>query len=366
MRFRSLLASNHSTATIDRHEGPGSPGPSVVLRAFALTASIAALAVTPVLAGCGSGDEDAEPPVPSGQLAEALASVGGGGEGGSLGFGWAAPSLVGEVDGAGRQLMERAVGPNAETLLQGERFLRKRYGFDPATADRLISVGGSYAFGLRLDGVDGRSLARVLVADGGKAERLGSQRLVEVGDYASVPEPLLEADVNGLGAFDAFGPDQSILAISETARSALLGEGTKLLEEPTYAAAADCLGDVAAVRMVPDKLLLSIELGVDLVAVGAGPAGEVICVLGGTSERATEVAEALRTGLAAGGRDPRTDEPLDRRIAAVDVKAGSYDDVQQVRAGLDPTEGSAPGYVFELISSGALGTLIADGEVHEP
>jgi hypothetical protein len=36
-------------------------------------------------------------------------------------------------------------------------------------------------------------------------------------------------------------------------------------------AAADCLGDVVAVRMIPDTHLIGIEQGVDLLALGSGP-----------------------------------------------------------------------------------------------
>src|ERR687888_17339 len=78
----------------------------------------------------------------------------------------------------------------------------------PLSAQRLVSVGGSYAFGLRLD------------------------------------------------------------AISGGARASLLGRGGRLLGQPVYRAAAHCLGDVIAARVIPDKLLLSTELGVGLVAVG--------------------------------------------------------------------------------------------------
>ncbi len=67
----------------------------------------------------------------------------------------------------------------------------RRLGFDPNTAERLVSVGGSYAFGLRLDGVDGRELARVLDRDGARSRREGDLELIAAGPYAAVPEPLL-------------------------------------------------------------------------------------------------------------------------------------------------------------------------------
>lgn len=327
---------------------------------------IALLGSVFALSGCGSGGSaPSDPAKPAGALAEALATVSGGGAPGSLGFGWADPDATIELDG-GRRLIESALGPNAESVIQGAEPLR-RLDFHPDTAERLVSIGGSYAFGLRLDGVDGRGLARALEGDGARSRRDGDLKLVEAGPYASVPDPLLAADVNGLGAFDALGPDVSVLAMSETARASLLGAGGEtMLEEPVYAAAAECLGDVAAARMVPDKLLLSIELGVTLAGAGVGPGGEVICVVGGDEGRRGEIAVALEKGLSPEAVDPRTDQPLDERIEAVDVTTGERDGAGYVRAAITPAPGSAPGYAFETISSGALGTLIAAGSVHSP
>src|SRR5919201_362031 len=214
--------------------------------ALAITASLA-------LMGCGGGSAN---PTPSGPLADALADVGGGGENGSLGGGWADPRLV-EKSGAGADLIAAALGPNAGSVVEAAPRLRRRFGFDPLSAERLVSVGGSYAFGLRLDGVDGRRLGRALARAGGSVHRSGPLEVVNVGGYAVVPDPLTAAEVDGLGARDAFGPDLTVLAISEMARASLLGRGGRLLGQADYPAAADCLVDVIAARMIPDKLLLS-------------------------------------------------------------------------------------------------------------
>ena len=314
--------------------------------------------------GCGDS-ADSSDPTPSTPLARALAEIGGGGENASLGVSWADRDLVAE-SGFGAELIPAALAPNADTVVEAAARLRERFGFDPLAAERYVAVGGSYAFGLRLDGVDGRGLARALIAAGGRARDAGSLELIEIGDWAVVPEPLLSSGVNGLGAFDAFGPDLAVLAISDRARAALLGDGGRLLDEPSYAAAADCLGDVVAARMIPDKQLLSVEVGVELVAVGVRPGGEVLCVLGGTPERAAAVATALETSLAPSARDPATGERFRGSIAGVAVSSETYDGVEVVRAELTPAPGSGPGFLFGTVARGSLVALINGAEESFP
>ena len=313
------------------------------------------VAVTLAVAGCG--DTPSTPP-PSGPLAEALAAMGGGGAHGSLGVGWADPQLVSKTS-AGDELIGNALGPNAGSVIEEAPRLRQHFGFDPLRAERLVSVGGSYAFGLRLDGVDGRQLGQRLVGAGGRTQRVGQLELVDIGDYAVVPEPLLRSGVFGLGARDAFSRDLTVLAISETARDALLGRGDRLLDEPTYRAAADCLGDVVAARLIPDNLLLSTELGVELVAVGVSKAErEVLCIVGGTAERAGEVASALKGSLARNAREPVTGEPISDSVAAVEVVRDRYEGVEVVRAKLTLATGQSPGFLFGTVSRGSLVGLI--------
>jgi hypothetical protein len=309
--------------------------------------------VAGLLAFAGCGDDGAAP-VPSGPLAGALSDVGGGGTSGSLGVGWLDPQLV-EKNGLAAKEVSDALLPNARTFVEVAPRLRSRFGFDPLSADRLVSVGGSYAFGLRVDGIDGGKLARALIDTGGRAKRSGSVELIQAGDYAVVPEPLLEAGVRGLWAFDAFGDRLSVLAFSERARATLLGEGDRLIDEPIYPAAADCLGDVVAARLVPDKQIVSTELGIQVVAAGVRRDGrEVLCVLGGTAERADEVAGSLEAALAPDVLDPVSREPVGRSVAAFDVARDSYDDVEFVRADLTLTRSEPPGYLFGQISGASV------------
>jgi hypothetical protein len=306
------------------------------------------------LSGCGGSGERQ----PTGPLADALADLDGGGENGSLGIGWSEPRLA-ERSGLGADSIADALGPNADTVIETAPLLRRRFGFDPLSAERLVSVGGSYAFGLRLDGVDGRQLGRALTRNGGRVRQSGQVELADVGDYAVVPEPLLRAGVRGLGARDAFGPAVTVLAISTTARASLLGRGDRLLEQPIYRAAADCLGDVVAARMIPERLLLSTEFGVDLVAVGIrADRREVLCVLGGTADRAAEIAANLEASLAPNAREPRTGQSMAELIEGVDVATAPYEGVEVVRAELTLAPGQSPGFLFSTVARGSVVELI--------
>ncbi len=314
------------------------------------------LIVAAIATGCGNdGSERDQPPV--GPLAETLAEIGAGGTNASLGVSWVEPEAV--VDVGGRELLETVLAPNADTVVAGAEVLKRRFGFDPLAAERLVSVGGSYAFGLRLDGVDGRGLARALIAAGGRSRTAGGLELIEIGDYAVVPQALLDADVNGLGAFDALGRDLSVLAISDRARASLLGEGERMIDQPAYPAAAACLGDdVLAARMVPDKQLLANEQGIDLVAVGVSAKADVLCTIGGTSDRAAEIETALRNGLAPTVRDPVTGELYGRSIASVEVTTQPFGDVETVRAEVALTPEADPGFLLSTIATGSLVSLI--------
>jgi hypothetical protein len=323
----------------------------VALRILAGVAAIAVLG----FGACGDDDDEASAP-PEGPLAEALAAIGGGGEG-SLGVGWADPQLAKE-NGLDTEVMARALGPNAGSVVQEAPQLRREFGLDPLTAERLVSVGGSYAFGLRLEGVDGRRLARTLVADGGRAREADGLQVIDIGDYAVVPDALLSLDVRGLGAFDALGRDLAVLAISDRARSALLGRGEPLIDEPVYRAASACLGDVVAARMIPDKLLLGSELGIEQVAIGVTARGEIMCALGGTAERAAEVASALETLQAPDARDPVSGEPIGDSLSEVDVSRSSVDGVEVVKAEARVPAGEQPGFFFDTVASASLVSLL--------
>ena len=323
---------------------------------IALIALVTALGLG--AAGCGGGDDEGPPP-PEGPFAAALASIGGGGLNGSLGVGWADSARARAIGGS--RLVGDALGPNADTVIEAAPALERLYGLNPLAAGRLVSVGGSYAFGLRLDGIEARGLRRALLAAGGRPRGAGDGGSMDVGDYASVPEPLLRADVNGLGARDAFAHDLTVLAISDTARASLLGRGGRLLDQPVYATAADCLGDVVAVRMVPAKLLLSIELGAQAIAIGVGDDREVLCVLGVDPDRVGAIASSLRSAFGPDARDPRSGARVADSVAAAEVTTGEERGVRYVRAELEPAPGRRPDFLFGALSRGSIGEALSPG-----
>jgi hypothetical protein len=337
---------------------PGSPPRSRLVP----TITIASILIVVSLASCGGE----EPGPPANGFAAALASVGGGGEHGSLGVGWVDERAALRLPPPTRTELERALGPNAASVLKAAPKLRRRFGFEPDAATALVSLGGSYAFGLRLDGVEASGLRRALVAAGGVVSAADGVRLLGIGGYAEVPRPLLAAGVSGLGARDAFAPDRTVLAISETARASLLGLGDSLLEQPDYAAAASCLGNVIAARLIPDVLVLSTDLHTDLIAVGiARPPGggrprqEVLCLLGGTAADAGRHTAALRDTLAPMARVPRLGEVVGRRVTTVKVERPDAA-VEAVRARLGLAAGARPGFLFDLVAAGALPALLGE------
>jgi hypothetical protein len=110
--------------------------------------------------------------------------------------------------------------------------------------------------------------------------------------------------------------------------------------------------------MIPDKLLLSVETGVELIAVGIKRDREVLCVLGGTAERARETAVTLRASLAPDARDPRTGEQMSKFVEpGADVEASSYEGVEVVRAEVTPV---TTGFFFGAIARGSIVQMISE------
>jgi hypothetical protein len=316
--------------------------------------------------GCGERTEKIPEP-PSGAFAEALESVSASPANTGIGVGWLDQAALRRMGGDQGSIGE-ALAPNAAAVYAVSPALTRRFGFDPRRADRLISVGGSYAFGLRTDGVPAPRLLQVLSRDAAGVRRAGQATLVDAAPYASVPKPLLDVGVRGLGARDAFASGFTVLAISDTARATLLGGGQRLIDNPTYAAAADCLGDVVAARIIPAKLVRSAELGVDLVVLGVerpAPGGafghEVICTVGSSAAIADSSASSLEEALAPGAADPITGDTVSDAVAAADVRRLQARGLELVRGRIALAPGQQPGYVFDAYARGSVAAFLGFG-----
>jgi hypothetical protein len=297
--------------------------------------AISVIATALLLGGCGD-DQEPNEPVPVGPLATVMADIGGG-EQASPGVSWADPQLVERI-GADGELIADALGSKADALARKAAELKRRYDLDPLRAGRLISMGGSDAVGVRLDGIDGRDLAQALLDDGARSEPEDGLELMELD-----------------GTFNAFGDDVAVIAISHRARGALLGEGPSLVNRPIYAAAAECLGpDVVAARIVPHKQLPAIEAGIELVAVGVTGGAEVLCALGGAPDRSDAIQKSLRVSLAPSARDPVTAAPLEGVVAGVEVRRTPLAGVEAVRAEVERTARAKAGFLLAAIPSGSL------------
>jgi hypothetical protein len=329
-------------------------------------AIILALVVAAGSSACGERTETIPQP-PSGAFAGALATVSGSPANTGIGVGWLDQKALRDLGGEQGSISD-GLGPNASAVYEASPKLARRFGFDPRRADQLVSVGGSYAFGLRTDGVPAPRLERTLIRDGAQHRREGDATFVDAAPYASVPQPLLDAGVRGLGARDAFAASSTVLAISDTARATLLGGGQLLVDNPTYAAAADCLGDVVAVRVIPAKLVRSAELGVDLVALGIErppPGGsfghEVICTVGSSAAVADQSADALHNAFAPGATDPITDEDVGDAVASADVQRLQARGLELVRGRIGLASGQEPGYVFVAYARGSVPAFLGFG-----
>lgn len=327
---------------------------------------LCALLIGVGVVACGERTETIPAP-PSGAFAGALATIAASPGNTGVGVGWLDQAALRGIGGDQGAIGE-ALAPNAAAVYAASPALAKRFGFDPRRADRLVSVGGSYAFGLRTDGVAAPRLQRALSRDAADVRRDGGATLVDAAPYASVPQPLLDAGVRGLGARDAFTADFTVLAISDTARATLLGGGQRLVDNPTYAAAADCLGDVVAARIIPAKLVRSAELGVDLIALGierptsGGSFGhEVICTVGSAADVADASADSLRNALGFGAADPITGEPVDRGVASADVQRLQARGLELVRGRVSLARGEEPGYVFSAYARGSVAAFLGFG-----
>jgi hypothetical protein len=113
-----------------------------------------------------------------------------------------------------------------------------------------------------------------------------------------------------------------------------------------------------AVRMIPDQLVIAADLGVNLIGIGVTGDGEILCALGGTPERADDVAAALERMLAPDARDPVSGERIGKSLGGVEVEHSQSDGVEVVRAEGKAAGPRPSGYFLHTVGLGSLARLI--------
>jgi hypothetical protein len=313
-------------------------------------------ALTALAAGCGGDGESGEQTRLDRALAEMASVV----SPPTVAYGWVDLHRL----PAGTSLHEKAELADSLTPGGNEPFTRsprfRRIGLAAEAATAAYGTGASYAFGVRLDGVDGGRLA-ALLRRGGAAERAeAGWALLDLGPEGVVPDPLLGRGLTTFGARVAVreSPPAVVLAANDDSRAGLIGSGEPLIEDPGFAFASSCLGEVAAAEIMPGNAAATFQVRTRLIAIGARPAAggwaEVLCAIEESEAAAERNAAALRAALAPQARDPVSDEPMGTLVRAPRVSVVSENGMHAARAALIPTARSAPGFLFGALARGSL------------
>lgn len=322
------------------------------MRPAAVLAILGALIAT----GCGGGEEG--PSAPPTRLERGLASVGTGAGRPAFATGWVDLARLRGAPRPARDGLAAALGGGASGAISAaESFAR--VGVRPLRARQALSVGGSYAFGFRLDGASAGRIPALLRRDGGQARESGAWVLIDTGAEGVRPQALLDAGVHAFGARVAVGPGL-VLANSVDARNSLTGRGRPITEDPVTAAGAACLGDVLAAAVLPPEAAVSFHPYSDLYALGSrrdarGGWEEVLCVLDPGEEEAARTEAALQRAFAAGARDPVSGQPMREIARGFELDRPDLGaDGEAVRVTLRLAPAEPPGLLFRALARGSL------------
>ncbi len=319
------------------------------------------LAVALALGACGGGEDEPAPPETG--FAAALATVSDV-EPLGTGFGWIDSARLRELGGGDAEIARAAgaLGPGGRDVLERARSLGPT-GIDPFAADGLLSVVTSYTLALRLDGVDPDRAEAAFTAAGAKRGRAGEWATFDLGPDWTIPLGTPLEPLGSLAARAATKPRSILLARSTLAREKALASSSPAIEASRVAAAADCLGDVVAARLVLDNHTHLPNSGPELLAFGVHPPGpgpprEVLCALGEPAEPVEFAEQALRTAFEPGARDGVSGEPIGDLVASAEVDGYEYDGLRVARAELTAPTGAEPGLLFAAFDRGSLLTYI--------
>ena len=317
-----------------------------------------------MLFACGEEDEPDTPSVDT-AFAAALATVDAP-EPIGAGVGWIDVAALREgpdPDSYFRQAGP-ALGPGGGDLFDEYQPKLARLGADPYGADMALSVHGSFAFGVRLDGVDPAQIAEIAANDGEQveSEAEGWERY-DLADRGVLPDSELQKAADALSSHVGIAEDAVVLARATHARKDLTLPANPGDESPSLALAAECLEDVAAARIIPNNFTYISGIGPDLFVMGMraptedGPGEEILCGVDEDKEEIENYVEAMEKALDPKAIEVTSDEPVGEVFAGAEVDTLEGGGNYAVRAVLTMADGAEPGAVFRGFDVGSVETF---------
>ena len=215
---------------------------------------------------------------------------------------------------------------------------------------------------LRLDGVDSKPAEAAFEAAGAKRSQAGEWTNFDLGaEWATPSDPDLEP-LGSLGARPAVRPGAVLLARSPLARGEIEKSEPPAIDAGEVAAAAGCLGDVLAARLVLNNHTHLPNSGPDLLAFGvaAAPADlrrEVLCAVG-DADRVGSAADSLEGAFAADARDGVSDEPMSDLVEAAELDTYEDGGLAVARVTVTRAPGTDPGFLFGAFDRGSMLTYL--------
>lgn len=277
------------------------------------------------------------------------------------GVGWIDVEAVAAGPGPARKALMAtagALGPGGDDFLAEARSGLARLGYDPGRADQLLSLNGSYTFGLRVDGVPTRRLESVIGEPTAKAD---AWDLYDLAEFGTSPEGRLGELTSSTSAYVALSDRSAVFARSTGNRSNLFEVEEPASETDVLKFATDCLGDVAAARVLPNNFNYLPKLGPRFAALGVRPLGreqvEVICGIEESPERIDAYASELRDRLAPDAVEPTLETRMGTLVEDFDIDTLEGEGYHAVRAEITLAQAEQPGFVFRSFNRGSLVTF---------
>ena len=329
-----------------------------------IRASLAAIAIlVGFVGGCGADDgRGPQPATGQTRFQAALETIGGGGGPVGTGYGWVDLNALRDAPGgldANLDWAASALGPGADDIARGSG---ADAGVDVSKARDIVATAGSYAFGVRVDGVQPRVLRREYAAAGARRGSEGDWTTFNLGGEKTVALGTPMDAFAALGSRAAASADAIALARSPDVRADVIGVGEPVAGAPALVASSDCLGDVDAARILPNNFTHLSGIGPDLIGVGVdlrddGSVGEILCLVDPSEDEIKSAAAALEKAFTGDATDPLSGRLMTRSVASVDVSVSEGDHLHVARADLTLERGAKPGLLFSALLTGSLVTF---------